>query len=115
MADNLRTPPEVTKLGKAAAIYFDTINRLLNAQAGATAAVVEVPLGTSVRRATLSVALDSYLLDTTGTGTPTGFIRHQGQTLNRADYPDLFTAFGIPVGTDTATISNDTTLYMRVL
>lgn len=110
MADNLRTPPEVTKLGKAAASYFDTINRLLSAPV----ASVEVPLGGGITRVTVDVGADSYRLDTTGV-LPANFIRATGQSLARADYPDLFVAFGIPDGTDTLTLPNNNLFFVRVL
>lgn len=72
-----------------------------------------IDIGGAIRRISVSSndVAGNFNIDATISG---DFVRAQGQTLNRTDYPDLFTAFGLPDAATTLVLPNDSTIYVRV-
>lgn len=105
----LRAPKQLTDLGPHVANYLDNLHRTIQdtTQSGS---IVGVPIGTAVRRVTVNNGADNYEVPI-----PDNFVRALGQSLARADYPDLFAAAAVPDGVDAVTVPHDNTILIRVL
>ncbi len=111
----LRAPPELSKLGRNMPKYIDDLHRTI--EGGGSSGV---PIGACVGRLSAvglredgTVFAASMIADN-GVTASGEFVRCLGQTLQRTDYPALFTAMNAADAVTQLQMPNNSGYWMRV-
>lgn len=109
------TPSALTQLGQSVIKYFNEINRALGTLTGGSGGggIVEVPVGNAIVKGNFS-NLDASPIATPNPDSDKWVSHSPGFTAARADYPELFEALEIPVGTDSISVNNSIGYWLRV-
>lgn len=101
-------PVTLHKNDREAISYLHGIEGDLDSTAASVAAVVAVPIGAGVAipHATYAVPGGSTSMNPPNPD-PAIWLKPTGQTISRADWPEAFTAWNIPAGTDQVTFDSE--------